>query len=65
MFGALVTRPASAQARRLLADAVAAKGSAWRNAADSIRSGGYANAWIDAALVAIDAALKEGPDDGE
>jgi len=52
-----------AQARDLLADAIAAKGSAWANTAHSVRSGRYGNEWTSAALVAIGQALRTGPDD--
>jgi len=58
-----MTRPPSRQARRLLADAVRAKGPAWRNAADSVEAGTYANAWTEAALVAIETGIRTGPDD--
>lgn len=54
-----------AQARDLLADAIAAKGGGWINTAGSIRAGSYGNEWTSAALVAIEEALRTGPDDGE
>lgn len=58
-----MTQHASPQARRILAGEVERLGPAWRNAADSIRAGAYANAWTVAGLAAIDEALKQGPDD--
>lgn len=59
-----MTEP-SPQARRLLAKAVAARGSAWRDAAASLAAANWGNAWTDAALVAIDEALRVGPDDDD
>lgn len=61
---ALQLEPSPA-AVRLYADAIRAKGPAWGNAADSILSGGYGNAWTQAALSAIEAALRIGPGDDE
>lgn len=58
----MATRPASAQAREMLAQEVAAQGPAWRNTADSIRSG-YLNVWLEPALRAIERALREGLDE--
>lgn len=48
------------RARDLLADAIAAQGAGYRNAADSVRAGGYANFWTVAALAAIETALRTG-----
>ncbi len=48
------------RARHELADALASRGSAYRNAADSIR-GGFSNMWIEAGLVAIEAAHRSPP----
>lgn len=59
-----MTRPASLQARNLLADEIGARGPAWRPAADSVRAG-YENIWITPALAAIDKALNMDRDDGE
>lgn len=53
----------SEQAKELLAEAVEGQGPSWRNAANSIRAGGYANAWITAGLVAIEKALRVERDD--
>jgi hypothetical protein len=55
----------SRQARRLLAEAIEQRGPGWANAADSVRGGGYGNAWTEAALAAIDKALRTGPDDDD
>lgn len=41
-------------ARDQLADALVAQGAAWKNAADSVRCGGYSNIWIKAGLAAIE-----------
>lgn len=60
-----MTREPSAQARRILADIVRARGPGWRNCADSIRDGGRVNDWCDAALVAIDVALRTERDDDD
>lgn len=51
------------QARELYADAIDAQGPRWRNTADSIRCGGYGNIWSEAALSAIERALRINPDD--
>lgn len=59
-----MSRPASPQARNLLADEIAARGSAWRNSAEAVRAG-YENHWITPALAAIDKALNTDRDDGE
>lgn len=53
-----VAHDRNAEARNLYADAIAARGPAWRNSADSIRSGAYGNAWTEAAIVAINSALQ-------
>lgn len=50
------------QARRMMADAVAARGPSHANAAGTLRAG-YENVWITAGLDAIEAALRTGPDD--
>jgi hypothetical protein len=46
------------EARERYADAVAAKGKAWRPAADSIRSGSHANEWIVLGIDAVEATLR-------
>lgn len=51
---------ASAAARDLYADQVAAQGPAWANLAGNIRAG-FENIWITPALKAIDHALQYGP----
>jgi hypothetical protein len=51
------------QARNLYADAMASQGAGYRHAADSIRTGSYGNIWTEAALSAIERALRTGPDD--
>jgi len=58
-----MTNEPSRRARAILADAIAARGPAWKPAADSVRAGTYANAWIEAAIVAVDMALDAEPDD--
>lgn len=57
-------RPSS-QARRILADAIKARGSAWVNTAQSVRDGSYSNVWLEAALSGIETALRTGCDDAE
>jgi len=52
----------SERAREALAKAVEDQGPAWRNSANSIRSG-FVNVWIGPALVAIERALRDGPAD--
>ncbi len=53
-------------ARDALADAVAAQGPAWRNAAENIRAG-FENVWITPALAVITRLIEQvgDPDDGE
>jgi hypothetical protein len=46
------------EARNRYADAVQAKGPAWRNAADSVRAGTYANPWILLGIDAVEATLR-------
>jgi len=41
-------------AREALAEAIDRRGPAWKAAADSIRSGSYANIWVEAALDALE-----------
>lgn len=50
------------RARELFAAEVERQGPAWRNAADSVRSG-YSNAWIEAGLAAIGRLLRQLPED--
>lgn len=57
------TSALSRRARALYADAIDAQGPRWRNTADSIRCGGYGNIWSEAALSAIERALRINPDD--
>ncbi|MEO7681789.1 MAG: hypothetical protein ABIS14_14060 [Sphingomonas sp.] len=65
-LGPIRVEPARAsQARNLLADAVLAQGTGYRNAADSIRAGSYGNIWTIAAEAAIAKALQIGPDDDD
>jgi len=59
-----VTRAPSQQARRRLAAAVAAQGPEWQKLADTIATG-FTNMWVTPALVAIDEALRTGPDDDD
>jgi hypothetical protein len=53
------TRKVTQEARERLAEAVEGQGSAWRNAANSIRAG-YETVWLTPALIAIDIALDQG-----
>lgn len=50
-------------ARELYATKVAARGPAWRNAAESIRSG-FSNVWIEAGIAAIESLLRRLGEDG-
>jgi len=50
------------RAREALAKAVEDQGPAYRNAAESIRSG-FSNFWIQPAITAIERALQDGPGD--
>jgi len=52
-----MNRDPSPQARAIMARALLDLSPGWRNVADSIRDGGRVNAWVDAALAAIDKAL--------
>lgn len=52
-----------AEARALLADELAAMGPSYRNAADSIRTGGYGNMWTAAAERALGKLLRTIPND--
>jgi hypothetical protein len=52
------------RARNLYADALAAQGPAWGNAAASVRAG-YDNSWILAGLTAVEALLRLVADDDD
>lgn len=58
-----MSNPPTRQARQLLAQAIRKQGPAWGNTADSVEAGNWGNAFTAAALVAIDEALRTGPDD--
>lgn len=55
--------PIRVEARRLLAQAIRDGRHLGANAADSVRDGSYGNAWTEAALLAIERALRQGPGD--
>jgi len=59
-----VAFPVAARARRQYADAVEARGPAYRNAADSIRAG-FSNMWIEAGIAALATVLSTVPDEDE
>jgi hypothetical protein len=52
----------SERAREALAKAIEEQGPAYRNSANSVRSG-FSNFWIAPALIAIERALTDGADD--
>ena len=53
--------PISRQARKLLTKHIHRQGPGYANAADSDGAGNYGNIWTQAALAAIEEALREGP----
>lgn len=54
----MIETPIRREARARYADALAALGKAWTDAADSIRSGRYGNRWTEAAIDAVEATLR-------
>lgn len=51
----------AAEARNIVADAILAEGSGYRNLAENVRSGGVPNSWIRFALRAAEMAVRRHP----